>query len=147
MSPVRGIDHDKRRLQVGLVEPAERLGDRALGHVLQLRHESGSDLPVRWMIAAKLVAELLAQKLLRVASARIGRSGKRRDADPRGARRALLRLRDEALLAHARQHDVAALDRAIRGWSTARATTGPSPGRQSSAHSARFNVLTGRLKR
>ena len=68
------IDGDERRLQLRLVEPAQPVRHGALGRVLQLRHERRAHLPVRRMIAAELVAELLAQELLRVAAARIGRA-------------------------------------------------------------------------
>ncbi len=62
----------------------------------------------------KRVPELLAQVLLRVAAAGVRRRRVRADARTRApARASLLRVGDVALLAHARQHDVAALDGAV----------------------------------
>ena len=68
------IDRHQRRLELGVVEPAQPVGHGALGRVLQLRNERRAHLPVGRMIAAELVAELLTQELLRVAAARLGRA-------------------------------------------------------------------------
>ena len=75
---VARIDRDERRLQLRIVEPPQSVRDGALGRLLQLRHERRPHVPVGRMVAAEPIAELLAQELLRVAAARIGRAGIRR---------------------------------------------------------------------
>ncbi len=63
------------------------------------------------------------------------------------ARLALLRLGDEAFLAHPCQHDVAALDARRRDSTTATALDGARARPAISAHSARFNCFAGRPNR
>jgi hypothetical protein len=108
------IDCHERGLQLRLVETPQHVSNRALRHVLQFRYECGADVPVGRMIAAKLVAELLPQEFLGVAAARIRGSRVWSDTDACGARHPLLRLRDEAFLAHSHQDNAAAFDRAVR---------------------------------
>ena len=88
MSPVAGSIADQRRLQVGVAEAPQAVLDRALGRILQLRHERRPHLPVGRMVAAEPVAELLPQELLRVADARLGRAGIRRGSAAAPARAA-----------------------------------------------------------
>ena len=107
------IDDHERGLEVRRVEAPQPVRHDTLGQLLQFGNECGPDLPVRRMIAAELVAKLLAQKFLRVATPGIGRAGKGRDTNARRAGRPFLCLGDEALLAHPREDHVAAFDRAI----------------------------------
>ena len=113
MLPVRGSIATSAACSSGSLNRAQPAAHGLLGRLLQRRHERRADLPVGRMVAAEPLAELLAQELLRVAAARIARAGIRPDADARPPRLPLLRLGDEALLAHPRQHDVAARERAV----------------------------------
>ena len=83
MSPVFGIDGHQRRLQLRLTEAAQPLADRLLGHRLQFRHERRPHGPVRRVIAAEPVAELLPQELLRVPAAWIDGARIRPNRRPR----------------------------------------------------------------
>ena len=71
------------------------------------------DLPVRRVIAAVDVAELLPQVFLRVAVLGARHRRRRLDADPLRPRRSLLLFGDLLLLAHALQDDEAALTRGV----------------------------------
>ena len=93
MSPVARIDRDQRRLQLRITEAPQAVGHGALGHVLQLRDECRLHVPVGRMVAAEAIAEQLTQIILRVAGLRLHRAGIRPHADPRPARRLLLRRR------------------------------------------------------
>jgi hypothetical protein len=81
--------------------------------ILKRRQKSRVDPPVGRMIAAEFVAELLAQVILGPARARIGRGPIRLDPRTFASRRGLLRGGDEILLAHPRQHDMAAFEGAV----------------------------------
>ena len=126
-----------------VAEPPQAVADRALRHFLQLRHERRPHRPVRRMVAAEPIAELLPQELLRVAGARIGRARIRADPDARPARGLLLRGGDEPFFAHPRQHDVAARRPRRRGSSTATARTARGPGRRSARTPRSVSCLAG----
>ena len=113
MSPVAGSIATSAASRPGRSQALEPGGDRALGGILHRRQKGGVHLPVGRVVAAELVAELLAQELLRPAGARVVRLPVRLDLRPHAPRRVFLRGGDEALLAHLRQHDVAALERAV----------------------------------
>src|SRR5437762_620156 len=119
----RGIDRDGRGFESRLAEAIETLGDGALRRVLQRRHERRVDLPVRWIVAAELGAELLPQKLFRPAATRVARLAIRLDPRTHVPRRRFLGRRYQSLIPHQREHDVAPIERAVvvcprreRGW-------------------------------
>src|SRR5207249_2272412 len=107
------IDGDERRFEATDVEMAKAGCDRALGRVLHVGPERGLDLPVGWMVAAELAAELLAEKFLRPCGPALGRLAIGLDSRADATRVVLLRRRDEALLAHPLKDDVTAIERAF----------------------------------
>ena len=89
------------------------------------------DLPVGRIVAAELVAELLAQVVLGPAARAVARlSDTAGSAAVARAGRLFLRRRDEPLLAHLREHEMAALERAVVVASRARAPTAPASARR-----------------
>ena len=107
------IDRDERRLEPRAAQPREPGGDRLLRCVLHRGQKRRVHLPVGRVVAAEFVAELLPQEFLRPAGARVVRLAVRLDARPHPARGVLLRAGDQPLVAHLREHDVAALERAV----------------------------------
>ena len=83
MSPVSRIDRDQRRLELRRPEPLQARRDRLLGRVLHPAIERRLHLPVGRMIAAELVAELLAQIVLRPPAGALARLPVRLDRWPR----------------------------------------------------------------
>ena len=105
-----GIDGHQRCLQVRLTEAAQPLADRLFGHRLQFRHKCRPHGPVRRVIAAEPVAELLPQEFLRVPAAWIVDARIRSNRRPDPSRGSFGLGGDESFLAHAGEHDVASLD-------------------------------------
>jgi hypothetical protein len=108
------IDGDQRRLQgAAAAEAAQAVAHRGLGRILDLRHERRVDAPIRRVVAAVDVAELLAQVFLRVAVLRARDLRLRLDADTLRPARLFLGRSDLSFLAHPPQHDEAPLPRRI----------------------------------
>ena len=108
-----GIDRDERRLEAWTPQTLEAGGNGPLRGVLDGRSEGGVHLPVRRVVAAEFVAELLPQELLRPARTRVGRLPVWLDARPHSLCRLLFCRGDETELAHARKHQVAAIQGAV----------------------------------
>ena len=102
------IDRDQRSLQIGIGEAAQPLRHRALRHLLQVRHERRPDFPFGRMVSAKLISKELTQVVLRVPGLRDFGARVRSNAKTRAPGRLLLLRRDESLVAHPPEHDVAA---------------------------------------
>ena len=75
----RRIDRHEGRLESRAAQPLESPGDASLGGVLNRRQKCGVHLPVGRVVAAELVAELLAQELLREPGAGVVRLAIRLD--------------------------------------------------------------------
>src|SRR5204863_8713590 len=98
------------------IAPAERAQPVAHGRfgcVLHFRNEAGVDLPVGRVVAAVDVAELLPEKFLRVALARVRDGAERTNANLLRSRLLLLRGRDLLLFAHPLEDDEAAPARGV----------------------------------
>ena len=113
MLPVAGSIATSAACSDGLPVFAQSLLDRRLGGILQLGDEGRLHAPVGRMIAAEFIAEPLPQVRLGVAMTRIAVAAIGADAQRRLQRGAKLRLGDESLVAHAREHDVAARPRLV----------------------------------
>src|SRR5207248_10763240 len=84
------VDRHECRLEVGPVQPPQASGNRALRGVLQGTIEGGPHTPVGRMVTAELVAELLAQVVLRPTALAFARLLVRLDPRPRAERRLIL---------------------------------------------------------
>jgi hypothetical protein len=107
------IDSHERGLQIASTNAPQAIADGDLGSILDLGDERRVDLPVRRVVAAVDVAELLPQKFLRVAVTRARHRRERLDLNALGTRRLLLPGGDLLFLAHALQHDETAPARGI----------------------------------
>ena len=111
----RRIDRDERRLRARAGSDARRPAATARSAAsCSVRHERRVHLPVRRMVAAELIAELLPQVFLRPAGARVARLPVRLDARARARAPRLPAPRVMKPCSRiAREHDVAALERAV----------------------------------
>src|SRR4030095_7173775 len=76
-----GLHRSERRLQISASKLSQAIAHGGFCGVLEFWHEGGIDLPVRRVVAAVDVAELLPEKFLGIAVARLGYGRQRTEAD------------------------------------------------------------------